>query len=91
MGGAIKQLFGGGKAPQDDSADRLRSERDAARKESTRLSNEASDAARYKRTKRYGYGMLLGEEGGSYSGYTPSQDKAGKKVKTYSLGGGGSV
>jgi hypothetical protein len=91
MGGAIEQLFGGGNQPRDDSAERLRRERDQARSEQTRLANEAADADRFKRKKRYGYGQLLGDEGGSYAGYTSSQDKAGKKVKTYALGGGGSV
>ena len=86
MGG----MFGGGPR-HDPDAERLRREAEAAKANTAKLEKEAVEREKYMRTKRYGYGMLLGDDGSSYTGYTPSQDKARKRTKTYALGGGGSV
>jgi|TARA_R110000824_G_scaffold252977_1_gene441835 hypothetical protein len=78
------------KPKRDDSAERLQKQLESERAERLALDNQNAADAAEKRKQRYGYSSLMGE-GSSYSGFTGSADKQGKKQKTRSLGGGGAV
>ena len=78
------------KAPRDDSAERLQKQLEGERADRLALDNQNIADAAEKRTKRYGYSQLMGENA-TYAGFTGSADKQGKKTKTRILGGGGAV
>jgi hypothetical protein len=78
------------KAPRDDSAERLQKQLEGERADRLALDNQNIADAAEKRTKRYGYGLLMGENA-TYAGFTGSADKQGKKTKSRILGGGGAV
>ena len=78
------------KKKHDDSAERLQKQLESERTERLALDNANLADAAEKRTKRYGYGLLMGENA-TYAGFTGSADKQGKKTKTRILGGGGAV
>ncbi len=85
MGGIINP-----KRKRDPNADRLAKELERERKANLELeaANAADEADR--RTKRYGYAGLMGENA-TYAGFTGSADKNPKRQKTRNLGGGGAV
>jgi hypothetical protein len=78
------------KKPRDDSAERLQKQLEAERAERLALDNQNAADAAEKRTHRYGFSQLMGENA-TYAGFTGSADKQGKKTKTRILGGGGAV
>lgn len=78
------------KAPRDDSAERMQKQLDSERASRLKIDTDNAADAAEKRKQTYGYSQLMGE-GATYSGFTGSQDKASKKSKTKTLGGGGTV